>query len=307
MRPACLVLCYHRVSDETADYWQNAVSLRNFSNQIALLCSRYRVISIDDLTSALERDRTPGFRSVVITFDDGYSANVVNACETLAKLSAPATFYLNTAWLDGELFWWDELVLALNGAKDAGGHQTPAAWLCREANIAPKDSSKDAAIAALRNAFKEMHDDRRRELLRGLRQAFPASDRPTVDYAPIKTADIKAIASDSLFTIAAHTHSHPVLARLPLERQRPEIQENKRILEGIVGRTVTHFSYPFGGADDFNEGTIQELRSAGFRSATTTAGLPARWPCDPFRIPRLSMKNWGTSKFEAELRDAWAQ
>jgi peptidoglycan/xylan/chitin deacetylase (PgdA/CDA1 family) len=306
LTPACLVLCYHRVSDYTDDYWRNAVSVKNFADHVTLLAQRYGVLSIEELATAIEKGRPPARRCVVITFDDGYAANLENACGTLAARRVPATFYLNTAWLTSDLFWWDDLVLALKTVSESAGMESPAAWLCRQAGVVTENPTSEQAITILRSAFKEMADGPRRLLMASFRSRYAVASPPHRDHRPMNMDDIQALAANTLFTVAGHTHTHPSLSRLSREGQRVEILENKRILEEIAHRPVSHFSYPFGDVVDFNDDTVDELRAAGFSSAATTGGIPARWPADRFRIPRLSVKNWTVAKFEAELNDAWA-
>lgn len=302
LSPACVVLCYHRVSDETGDYWGNAISLKNFEDHVALVSERYRVLSIGQLVESVGRGKPPARRSIVITFDDGYAVNTEGACRSLSNHRAPAAFYLNTGWLTGDRFWWDELTDAMPDEECA---RTVAQLLPAEAALSVGSGvQRRELIAIVRNAFKAMRDDHRREVLRSMRHPTSMAARP--DSAPMRISDIAAIARDPLFTIAGHTHTHPALSLLPPDRQRAEIQENKRILEHLTGQPIRHFSYPFGGPDDFDDSTIAELRLAGYLSAVTTLRRPVRWPCDVFRIPRLSVKNWDVRKFQKELDGAWS-
>jgi peptidoglycan/xylan/chitin deacetylase (PgdA/CDA1 family) len=282
-RAGCLVLCYHRVSEITADAWGNAVSPANFDKHIALLAKRYAILTIDELVDAVERGRAPSRRAMAITFDDGYKVNVGPASDTLVRHQAPATFYLNTAWLDGGAFWWDEIA-ALTA------HQ-PDAPSVRE---------------RLRDVCKAMTHGERHELLRRMREEAAISEPGAPHCAPMTRRDVTQLANNPLFTVAAHTHSHPALWRVTAERQRDEIRESKRILEEITGRPVTHFSYPFGSSHDFDASTIAAIADAGLRSAATTSSRPVRWPADRYRLPRLSVKNWDEHRFQAQIEDAWS-
>lgn len=66
--------------------------------------------------------------------------------------------------------------------------------------------------------------------------------------------------------IAAHTHSHPNLMRLPFPQARSEILRSKEILEDITGAEVRHFAYPYGMQRHFSE----ELRDLCFGSGFAT-------------------------------------
>lgn len=74
-----------------------------------------------------------------------------------------------------------------------------------------------------------------------------AGDRSTLSRAEIR--ELK----EAGHNIGAHTHSHFMLTKLPLEKAKEEIRVSKKILEDIIGEEVTDFSYPFGMRRHFNE------------------------------------------------------
>ena len=55
LTPGCLVLCYHRISDDTGDHWRNAVSVKDFSHHVALLSKRYAIVSERDVAEGLAK------------------------------------------------------------------------------------------------------------------------------------------------------------------------------------------------------------------------------------------------------------
>ncbi len=68
-------------------------------------------------------------------------------------------------------------------------------------------------------------------------------------------------------TIADHTLSHPYLTKMPIEKERQEIFESKKILEEKLGKPVTHFATPFGQTNDI---LVALLKEAGFTTGRTT-------------------------------------
>jgi peptidoglycan/xylan/chitin deacetylase (PgdA/CDA1 family) len=88
---------YHRIAD-ARDFDQLTVSTRRFAEQIALLASRYRVLSLDAALDELESGvRTPG---VAVTFDDGYLDNLTNAIPVLRMHGVPATIFVTANFCD---------------------------------------------------------------------------------------------------------------------------------------------------------------------------------------------------------------
>ena len=78
---------------------------------MAYLHDRYEVISLNDLSQAIEANTVPD-GAVVLTFDDGYLDNFTTVSPILADRGLPATFFLTTDKLDRSEhheFWWDAL------------------------------------------------------------------------------------------------------------------------------------------------------------------------------------------------------
>ena len=84
--------------------------------------------------------------------------------------------------------------------------------------------------------------------------------------------------------VGAHTCTHPRLSRIPRERAREEIVSGKKKLEDRFGAPIEHFAYPFG---DYDEGVVDLVREAGFK----TAGTMDRGVNGPHTDP-LRLKRW---------------
>jgi len=103
------VLAYHRV--DTPDGDVNNVSPENFARQMACLRSRYHVVSVAELLGILARERASG-RVVVVTFDDGYRDNYLNAVPILERFGIPACFFLSSGIVGTERHFDHDLELA---------------------------------------------------------------------------------------------------------------------------------------------------------------------------------------------------
>ncbi len=101
LRPAIRILMYHRVA-RLGRFDQLTVTPDRFDEQLATMASRCRVISLADAVTELElgAPRTP---AVVVTFDDGYRDNLVNALPSLRRLGIPATIFVTARFTDGTL------------------------------------------------------------------------------------------------------------------------------------------------------------------------------------------------------------
>jgi peptidoglycan/xylan/chitin deacetylase (PgdA/CDA1 family) len=76
------------------------VTPERFDEQLAALKARWRVVSLAQAVSELEGGG-PVVPTVVVTFDDGYLDNLVNALPILRKHDVPATIFVTARFSDG--------------------------------------------------------------------------------------------------------------------------------------------------------------------------------------------------------------
>ena len=86
------VLCFHRVKNYKMDPINITVSNENFSNQIKWLSLNTNIISPDQLETNINRGQKLPKRSVLLTFDDGYS-NYKENMQLLKSKSISAIFF----------------------------------------------------------------------------------------------------------------------------------------------------------------------------------------------------------------------
>lgn len=84
---------------------------------------------------------------------------------------------------------------------------------------------------------------------------------------------------DKDFRIGSHTLTHHLLTQIGPNLCRFEIEEGKRVLEGIVGHPVDSFCYPRG---YYNDEIKKMVKDAGFKEARTVKVLEQVKPKDKF-------------------------
>ena len=114
--------------------------------------------------------------------------------------------------------------------------------------------------------------------------------------------DLLQLAASDIATIGAHTVDHVRLRDRPMQEQQDSISASKRDLEKSIGRAVSHFAYPFGRRDDFDDRSVDAVRSAVFDTACTTIPGTARTSADPHRLPRRVVMDWGRLRFKVQLQ-----
>ena len=111
-------------------------------------------------------------------------------------------------------------------------------------------------------------------------------DRPALLPKPLLTADQLQEMDAAGMEIGSHGSSHRDLTRLDDSELNAEIAMSKVVLEGIVGRTVRSFAYPYGRYDDR---VVEAVRRAGYESACTTGSGWALTGMDLYRLRRITV------------------
>lgn len=324
-RPHALILMYHRVVEREPDPQLLAVSPQHFAEQLHIIRARYHPISLTELVHAMSARHIPQ-RAVVVTFDDGYADNLHNAKSLLEKNQIPATIFV-TAGLIGQPqeLWWDELerLLLQPGRLPKelsliiqGQHYVRKLDSFQEYHDVDNQKYRHwnvlmAGEPTLRHAmYREMYA-RLRPLLPAARQAILrefasqiGKDQNEQDNNRVMTAaELRQLSDGEMIDVGAHTMTHPVLSNIALSEQTVEIQQSKAYLETLLGKTVAHFSYPYGGRDDYTPETLDIVRQSGFISACSTLN-DAVWPrTDRFQLPRLVVRNWSGAEFARQLAE----
>jgi peptidoglycan/xylan/chitin deacetylase (PgdA/CDA1 family) len=105
-------------------------------------------------------------------------------------------------------------------------------------------------------------------------------DRPLLGWP-----ELRAVAEAGV-EVAAHSHTHPQLDRLPATRVRAEAATSRVALEDALGTSVDGFAYPYGYWD---RSARQAVRAAGFGYACQVGELTSSATDDPWSLPRHSI------------------
>ncbi|MFH1287879.1 MAG: polysaccharide deacetylase family protein [bacterium] len=109
------------------------VSPKKFRRQMRFLKEKgYQSISFSDLVNYFETGRMDVDKPVIITFDDGYKDNYINAFPILKEFGYKAVFFIVTAFINEESLWniedkeklvnWDDIKEMFNAGMEFGSH-----------------------------------------------------------------------------------------------------------------------------------------------------------------------------------------
>lgn len=285
-----MILMYHRIGDveEHGDPWGLTVTAEQFEQQMQTLASMREPMSLHALVQGLS-DHSLSPNAVSVTFDDGYADNLHLAKPILARLGVPATLFVATGFLGKQVFWWDCLqrIVWTSGEIPREirlelGDETLTVALAEERPV-----SRLQALSRLWELLRDMHPDKRDEILLALKRSLNSSDAES-QFRPLTANELLSLIADDIFSIGAHTESHswwPILS--PVERRR-EIARALQVCNRITGITPTLFSYPYGA---HTPDARNELVEAGVFAACTVQQTSVASDCDPYFLPRFAAPN----------------
>jgi peptidoglycan/xylan/chitin deacetylase (PgdA/CDA1 family) len=292
-RSGSIILCYHRVADVADDPLQLCVSLTNFSAHLDLIARH------GEPSTLAERDLPSRRPRVVVTLDDGYADNLLNALPIAEAKGIPVTVYVTSGAVGRQRgFWWDRLVTLLRSRPS--GVATMALPTPDGTIPIGLGSSKLAEdFRSVRRHLKPLPVADIHHALDSVAEVWGVDASPPKDARTLTSSELAQLASSDVVTIGAHTTDHVCLRGQPTQEQKANIASSKEELERLSGGPVTHFAYPFGTVDSFDDDSVDAVRATGFETACTTIPANARSTSDPHRLPRRLVMDWGRLRFRA--------
>lgn len=298
-----IVLLYHRVCEMVPDHQQLCISPANFRQQVEHLKESYNILTAEEFHSILAKKRQFPPRSVLLTFDDGYADNFLNALPILQSLNAQAIFYITTGLLDTTTeFWWDSLERVFFESQSL----PPEIRLRLNDSLVnlPTNSSgrRMRAYRELHHHLKYSLPTQRAEIIHTLLRSasLPLEGRPA--NRVMSSAEVQRMAQFPSAVVGAHTHTHTPLRILSYEQRRDDILQSKTILENLTGQSVRNFSYPYGLKKDYDTESIRLCNELGFSMVSSNFYDQVHTWTDPFQLPRIIVRNWPLNVFQRKMR-----
>jgi len=270
-KPASVkILCYHRINDDHFDPLCMNIKVRVFEEMVRYLKKKYNIISLEKAVDLLKNKGDMPENTVVITFDDGYRDNYINAFPILKKYGVPATIFLTAGVIDnGGMLWYDVIVAAFKKTS-----KTYVDLRHLNLRVYPSTSLSDKSRAAKEATMSGKHlktNEKEAFMKIILKELEVHPETNSNSQAMLTWDDIKSTRNSGI-SFASHGMSHAILTTLSPEEAEFEITESKKIIEEKTGIAVHFFSYPNGGKKDFNEVIIQALKRNNYTAACGLIG-----------------------------------
>lgn len=106
----------------------------------------------------------------------------------------------------------------------------------------------------------------------------------------MSAAELRELA-DAGVTIGSHSMTHRSMPSLSDRELAAEVEDSKKVLEDVIGKSVDAFAYPYGTRRDFDARCGAALKRAGYALAFTSQHGPVRIGADPFFLPRVKVES----------------
>jgi peptidoglycan/xylan/chitin deacetylase (PgdA/CDA1 family) len=279
---------YHMVSDTYVPHVSPLYRFRTipeFTADVEFLLKHFEPISLLDIVDVLEGIRTVRRPCFHLTFDDGFTEMYDVVVPILERAGVSATFFLNTAFLDG------------------GGlaHHNGISILLDRLE-SPRAKLSDAAVRSIESVLLEaqVKGSTLRERLLSLRYGqstivYRIAEILDVDIAdyirerqPYLTSEQIRTLLDRGFTIGGHSYDHPLYSDLSLDQQLAQTQKSMDFLRRRFNVSPKAFAFPHN-----DDGVEEEFFSNVFTERILdvtfgTAGLVGHF--HPRNIERVRME-----------------
>ena len=250
--------------------------------------SGLELVSLDEMHRRLSEGDF-SHRFVCLTFDDGYRDILQWAYPILKEAGVPFAIYVATSFPDrlGELWWLAlEAVIANNdriGLAIDGRNRT---FDCT--TVAEKRALYDELYWWLRGRPTEAE---LRSVVRNLAACYQVDIAAFCKELCMSWEELAQLAADPLVTIGAHTVNHPMLAKVPKETVRSEMDLSRSVIEAALAVRPEHLSYPVGDRSSAGPREFAVAAELGFKTAVTTRPgvlFPEHSQCLT-ALPRISL------------------
>ncbi len=294
-RSGSQILCYHRVAEGVDDPFELCVTPANFAAHLEEVARHGEPSTLAELSMPSRRPR------VVVTLDDGYVDNLTAALPIAAATGFPITVFVTSGVLGVDQgFWWDRLGTLLRSRPPGIGEiSLPTGE--GTVRIELGSSGVRADLQAVRRHLLPLPVAEIHRVLDAVSEQWATSGAAPSDARSLTPSELAQLAASEVVTIGAHTVDHVRLRGLSEQDQLETIASSREELERLCGRSVSHFAYPFGGRDSFDDCSVDAVRTAGFETACTTIAGNVRFSSDPLLLPRRMIMNWSRQRFKVQL------
>jgi peptidoglycan/xylan/chitin deacetylase (PgdA/CDA1 family) len=237
------VAYYHLVSDDEVAHVRHLYHFRSvakFREDLDYLFRHYQAFTLQELLEAICGGAPLPGRALLLTFDDGFREMYDTVAPILLEKGLPATFFLNSAFLDNQGMAHHNKISLLIERLQQMGNRAPEGEvlaICRQAGLDYTNLREGLLSITYRNRHLL---DKIAALLECDFKAYLAKSRPYL------TSDQVRALLEQGFTIGGHSLDHPWYPELSLEAQIAQTVGSVGDLRERFGLRYGAFAFPHG-------------------------------------------------------------
>lgn len=319
LRKRAVVLMYHRVltAEErraSGSHPAMVVSRDAFEMQMSVLKRRFVPLSVEAFWDRLARRVPFESSSCLITFDDGWRDNVVNALPALQANGLPALVFLPVNFIGTTRVFWQEALAHLLSQAVRTADEAPArrgaiaavlATVGLERLVAGGPAPAPMTIFYAIDGLKT----RSRDEILGFVDALAAELGVRLETLSqtdgFMSWDQASMLAGQGVTFGGHGVEHHLLTLVSGDVVRSEAEGSMAVVSRTFGQPPLAFSYPNGYV---NAGVVDVVKAAGYRLGFITRRGRVTCDDDPLLIKRLNIHDEMTDTapmFLARLVGLW--
>jgi peptidoglycan/xylan/chitin deacetylase (PgdA/CDA1 family) len=247
--------------------------LEKFETGIDYLASEFKTLPLYEAINRLKQGSLRG-PCVSLTFDDGDVSLAEYILPLLRRRNLPATFFINTAYMERPQSCWVPILSYLQN--DLDRYRSAGFSAALESKALQLRQTKDSTF------YNEV-----RLQIEELAPLVPDLAQRRVDLEWLSGLD------GDQFAIGAHGHEHERYSMMSSDWQRRDLSENVRLLSQFKGYRPI-FAMPFGRRQDWTEETVAIAHDLKLEVAAADGGINVaasscyqRIPSDGGNIPSL--------------------
>lgn len=319
LRRKAVVLMYHRVlTDE--EYSRNfcmggiAVKTRTFEKQMKFLKENFRILSPEEFLPRLQGRIPFETKCCLVTFDDGWKDNFINAFPILKENKIPGLIFLSTGFIgSNRRFWQEHLIATLSALRLE--KCDPSKKLDKRCSEGEKERIRKI-LGCDENAFREeislfVASQKKKkitqieEMITLLDQGLDPSDGKEAEETVFLNWQEIGMMDKGGVRFGSHGVSHQILPLLETKEIEKEVSESEAVIESRLGNKIWAFSYPNG---DYNEKVLSAVNNHGYKIAFGTEPGPIASGDNPFMLRRRNIHEDMTDSipmFLARIAGLW--
>jgi len=298
------VLAYHRVA-EAGDPLSNrlydlvSATPRQFDEQMRLLSTCFHPVSAEDVLNALNGGKPLPAQTVLVTVDDGYRDFKETIFPITQKYGIHPVLFVPTAYVGDGVFWWDRLFNAIASTNLKEVDTVLGRFSLHD------DAARLVAFDALANHVRMQSFEKARGDIEQLCDMITPDSCRNIPHT-LNWDELRALSAGGA-TIAPHTHNHPILTHIPIEKARDEVRISRVTIKQQIGQSLPIFAYPDGRDHAVSKDLSLMLKEEGIQMAFTMSDRISRLKQDdPYLFPRMTPYSANLARFHLRLTALYA-